>query len=197
MHVKHLKLPAVTFDIPMIAKALENIDIPEQLIPGLTSETPLCKKHIRDLFQEIFKNSKFDLSRVSGAAWGEYKDPQVEAAYMAFKFTVVQNRTSIHRALRNLGKDSVQGPYIVGMQVADGTVQFGYRPYKHNTAHKAIAQAEILRERNNKSYTIFGVVDTVVIKDGRKQLVDMSVEATKQGVGGKLVRGPFKVMADW
>ena len=195
--MKTLKVQTPSLNLEAIAEVLAGMDIlyNEKLdMPGAISDAGLPKKTLRKLFEGCNKNSNLDFTT---AETGNYCDVRVENIYLGFKYALVQYRRAIHDTRRKMSRDAVKAPFIIGMQVSDNTVQFGYRPYKHNSVSKAQKEADKLRERNGKSYTIFGVVgESLFVENGRAKR-STPVEETKQGTVGKLVRSPFKVMENW
>lgn len=194
MSTKTLKVNLVSFDIQTAAAVLDKMEIPEDVITDVPSKTGVPGGMLRGLFEELQKNTKLDFTRTEH---NRYKDNRVEAAYLSFKFSLAQHRKAFKNAQQRIRKEAVQGPFIVGMQVTDGTVQFGYRPYKHSSYAKAKVEADKLRDRNNKSYTIFGVLGHSLVEIDEKLRINAPVEETRQGFAGKKVRSPFKVMEDW
>lgn len=192
--MKTLKVNVPAFDLEAIAKVLTELDVPEGVIPELSSTTGLPNKSLRKLFEEVYKNSKMDFTHAES---GNYSDMRIESIYLSFKYALIQHRRAIHDAKKRIRRDTVQSPFIIGMQVDDNTVQFGYRPYKHNTLVKAQKEADKLRERNGKSYTIFAAVGHSLVRDKGSVKLNTPVEETRQGPKGKLVRSPFKVMDEW
>lgn len=196
MRVKPLKTQTPNMDLEAVAELLKSLDIPEGVIPDLSVASTIPKKQMRGLFEEVFKNTDLDFTRVSDLNH-TYIDRRVEAVYVSFKYTLVQHRLSIMRVKRNLSRDCVQGPYIVGLQITDGTVQFGYRPFKHSNFERAQEEANKLRDKNDKSYTVFGVVGHALKDPNRPSHINTPVEESKQGVKGKIGPSPLKVMEDW
>lgn len=194
MSTKTLKINEPTFDLQVIAAALVKMDIPDDVVADIPSKTSVPGKLLRRLFEELHDTNRLDFTKT---VHERYQDNRVEAAYLSFKFALTQHRKAIKNAQLRLRKSSVEGPFIVGMQVTDGTVQFGYRPYKHSSLAKAKVEADKLRDRNNKSYTIFGVVGHSVLEVNNHARINTPVEETRQGFAGKKVRSPFKVMEDW
>lgn len=158
-----------------ISNILISLDVEGMEIPN---------KSLRSIFQEQFKDSKMDFT-ASSKIDKSYKDLRVQALYVSFKTALVIYTKSIRRSLKLKDASSVKAPFIIGMQVIDGTVQFGYRPFKHKTPEEANRQAKALAARHNKSYTVFGALDTVSpVNTGCPKQTPVS--ETKQGPSGRL-----------
>lgn len=94
-----------------------------------------------------------------------YQDPQTEVIYRAFRMAFAEQRKAIQRAISAQKKSTVSGPFIIGMPVADGTVQFGRRPYRHSNMDKAQQEAQRLVASQKKSCVIFAAVAQVGDKE--------------------------------
>lgn len=145
-------------------------------------------------FEEIFGKGKsgttfkeFDFTRETDPLKPYYyKDTATCAARVAFLNVVKEMRRHV---VRRTTSKQVRGPFIVGRAVEDDTVQFGYRPFSHNSATKATEEAERLNATHGGQFIVFGSLMTV--GKGRQP-----VEKTKQGV--KVVKpNPTRVMADF
>jgi hypothetical protein len=145
-------------------------------------------------FEEIFGEGKsgttfkeFDFTRETDPLKPYYyKDTVTCAARDAFLNVIKEMRRHVVRRITS--KKQVRGPFIVGRTVEDDTVQFGYRPFSHNSAIKATVEADRLVARHGGQYVVFGSL--MVVGKGRQP-----AEQTKQGV--KVVKpNPSRVMAD-
>ena len=85
--------------------------------------------------------------------------------------------------------------FIVGARVEDGTFQFGYRPKIHHSAKKAVKEAERLSVRYGKTYTIFRATNEVSASKAVPKAAP--VQETAQGLKGKKIESPFRVMTNW
>jgi hypothetical protein len=83
----------------------------------------------------------------------------------------------------------------VGARVEDGTFQFGYRPKIHHSAKKAVKEAERLSVRYGKTYTIFRATNEVSVSKAVPKAAP--VQETAQGLKGKKIESPFRVMTNW
>lgn len=144
-------------------------------------------------FEEIFGKGKtgitfkeFDFTRETDPLKPYYyKDTVTCAARVAFLNVIKEMRRHV---VRRATSKQVRGPFIVGRTVEDDTVQFGHRPFSHNSANKATEEAERLVAAHGGQFVVFGSLMTV--GKGRQP-----VEQTKQGV--KVVKpNPTRVMTD-
>lgn len=149
---------------------------------------------LRPLFELQFKNEGLNFTKLSEINF-TYKDERVQAIYLSFKAAFIANTSAIQRALSKLNKSCVNSPYIIGMQVEDNTVQFGFRPFKHKTVHEVMEQAKVLADRHGKPYTVFGALDTIK-PEGVKHVRQAMVSETRQGPSGRLKSYMVGVMQD-
>jgi hypothetical protein len=119
----------------------------------------LNRKDVITEFESLYGN-KLDVTRMEGGHQ-VYVDDRTELYYRAFVVALSEQRQAIRRALLNVKKASVSGPFIVGMQVDDGTVQFGKRPFKHPTLDKARKEAQRLQGGKPRGLTVFGAVEHI------------------------------------
>lgn len=126
-----------------------------------------------------------------------FADPKTEVTWRAFKTAL---RQQVHAIARSQGRlkrkiygergDDAQA-YILGLEVADGTVQFSRRPYIHKVQGSATKEAIRLAEQHNKSFSVFKRVSRF-----GSRVEPVALEETKQKEGGKPLRHPALVMAE-
>lgn len=172
--------------------------------PGLDVEIPvyptvdqasimhrIMKRDINAEFENLYGNT-MDMTRDDVIVHHRYKHPTTELIYRAFIIAFAEQRKAIERSLKNAKKDSVRAPFIVGTQVQDGSVQFGYRPYIHRNVDSAIKEAIKLHDRFGKNYTVFGTVGYSTPAAWQEKT---PVQETVQGViGGRPVSAPTKIL---
>ena len=91
-------------------------------------------------------------------------------------------------------RDAVKGPYIIGMPVNDGTVQFAKRPFAIYGLDKATSQAKVLADKFDKPYSVYGVLSEVLPYTGIRKA---AVEDTFQKENGKYKKSIVSITADW
>ncbi len=140
---------------------LNVVNPPYPTVDAYTKEgsTPMITRDINAEFENLYGKT-LNLTRQEGSHT-RYQDPQTEVIYRAFRMAFAEQRKAIQRAIGAQKKSTVSGPFIIGMQVEDGTVQFGKRPYRHQTIDKAQLEAQRLVANQNKSCVIFGAVAQV------------------------------------
>lgn len=141
-------------------------------------------RSLKDIFELQFENEGLDFTKLTQTN-RSYKDSRVQAIYLSFKMGILANSSAIQRSASKLSRSTVNSPFIIGMQVTDGTVQFGFRPYKHKTIGEANEQAKLLANYHNKSYTVFGALDTIK-PEGVKHPRQAMISETRQGPNGRL-----------
>ena len=185
-------------------KFIRKVETTQGKIPDLnnldldTVETPTepielsDRQTVIELFEESYKNAT-DLTlfdNPEGKYFARYSDPKTEVIFRAFKVALKSQKFMISKARGKLKRNAVSGPYIIGMEVADNTVQFGFRPYKHKRIEEAVAQAKVLSENHKHNYTVFAAVDRVV-SDENPQYAP--VEETRQKEKGRIKASPTRV----
>lgn len=138
-------------------------------------------------FEELYKNT-LDMTRNTVIHEGRYQDANTEVIYRAFKIALKEQRKGIFRGLGRIKQRRPSNNFILGIEVKDNTVQFGYRPFVHKTIEKAKDQAAILNDRLGKTISIYEKIE--VVGDAKEKT---PVEETRQKQKGRLVRSPFLI----
>lgn len=165
---------------------LEQLDMNDKdLEMDKVDETKLPKS-VLEIFKEEYAKQLDLTEHISPVRnQGRFVDEKTEFVWRAFKAALKTQIHAISRSITHL-KRKVDGEkksidnYIVGLEVKDGTVQFGYRPFKHPNRVQAIKEAERLSQRFDKTYSVYKCVDRV-----GDQTQFASVEDTKQREEGK------------
>ena len=147
------------------------------------------KKSIEDTFEELYAN-QLDLTKENPGGHGRYIDHKTETVWRAFKVALCGQERVLIRARSKIKRSSVLPPFIIGVEVADQTVQFGYRPFKHGSIEQAREEAEKLARRNELNYLIFGVVDRAL---SPVKTAPMPVSETKQKEKGRIKTSSYRV----
>ncbi len=185
MNITVKQIRAVSPRTPVLLEIDEN----NRVERVLADKQHLGKHDIAAEFEELYKET-LNLELEKEKTHMRYKDPKADLIFKAFKLAFEEQRKAVARAIGRTKKGTIKGPYIIGMQVDDNTVQFGYRPFKHRTFDQAIKQAGVLTARHNKRYTVFVALEDV----GTQPITE--VAETKQKEKGRLVRSPFKVLEE-
>lgn len=173
---------------------LPTLDLDDGDIPDQKED---CPSHMSVLatFKSLYGN-ELDLTEMSGSGYGRFVDRKTEVIWRAFKAALRQQKKAISRSMGQLRR-KVEGNlkedhnYIIGMEVDDNTVQFGFRPYRHESLKDALKQADKLLKNHNRSYSVFKRVGRV-----GEELKDTPVCLTKQKEYGKPTINPFKLFTE-
>lgn len=173
-----------------------NIDLPTLDLndPDIPDQKEDCPSHMSVLatFKSLYGN-ELDMTELSQSSEGRFADRKTEVTWRAFKAALRQQKKAISRSMGQLRR-KVEGNlkddhnYIIGMEVDDATVQFGFRPYRHDTLKDALKQADKLLKNHNRSYSVFKRVARV-----GEELKDTPVCLTKQKEAGKQTHSPFRI----
>lgn len=180
MNINSKQIRAVNAATPTLIEVEEN--------ERIADKQHLSARDIAQEFEELYKNQKLDFTREEEKTHKIFKSENTELIYRAFRLAFEEQRKAIRRALSKAKIGVPTHPFIVGMQVKDNTVQFGFRPFKHSSFARALEEAAKLSDKHGKQYTVFGALQSTGPRE------HTPVAETKQQEKGKLVRSPFKVM---
>lgn len=174
-----------------------NVDLTNLIMDDSDSDTievePESMKTTLEMFKSLYGN-ELDLTEAVEKNCGRFINKETEVIWRAFNAALRQQKKAISRSLTKLRQkleDRKENDvnYIIGMEINDGTVQFGYRPFKHTTLNGALNQADKLKNRYGKSYSVFKRVARVA-----EELGDANVPEIKQKEKGAIHYSANQVM---
>ena len=173
---------------------LSTLDMNDPEIPDQKEDCP-SHESVMDTFVSLYGN-ELDMTLMVRSSEGRFANRKTEVTWRAFKAALRQQKKAINRSMGQLhrkleGNLKEDHNYIIGMEVDDNTVQFGFRPYRHDSLMDALKQADKLMKGYNRSYSVFKRVGRV-----GEELKDTPVCLTKQKELGKPTFSPFKIFTE-
>lgn len=150
---------------------------------------------VLETFKSLYGN-ELDMTLLSQTSEGRFVDRKTEVIWRAFKVALRQQKKAISRSMEQLHhkvEDNLKDDhnYIIGMEVDDKTVQFGFRPYRHESLQDALKQADKLLMKHNRSYSVFKRVARI-----GEELKDTPTCLIKQKESGKPSLNAFRVFTE-
>lgn len=173
---------------------LSTLDMNDPEIPDQKEDCP-SHESVMDTFVSLYGN-ELDMTLMVRSSEGRFANRKTEVTWRAFKAALRQQKKAINRSMDQLrrkleGNLKEDHNYIIGMEVDDNTVQFGFRPYRHDSLMDALKQADKLMKGYNRSYSVFKRVGRV-----GEELKDTPACLIKQKESGKPSLNAFRVFTE-